>query len=205
MPPARPSPDEVMATERRRDILLLLENMARREDATVRLILDCLYDIGYTYVINDRVRSRPLNRTLKHLSRTSKPVFRELATHWFHKNCPTLIANWLYSQATFQPPSLPTTVKASVVVETQAINAVNAPALPLSGVISDRIQIQQAMEIARLRLRIQRLSTYLVWSLALTGGLGVWLGYTSWQVHQVRDLPGHSRPTAIEVLEAIAD
>ncbi|MEB3272362.1 MAG: hypothetical protein ACO4AI_04050 [Prochlorothrix sp.] len=189
-----------MVTERRRDVLLLLENMARREDSTIRLILDCLFDIGYTHVINDRVASRPLNRTLKHLSRTSKPLFRELGTRWFHKNCPTLIADWLYSQATFEPPELPTTVKASVVVETQAIYPTNAPLAPLPGVISDRIQIQQAMEIARLRHRIQRLSTYLVWSLAIAGGLGAWLGYTSWSANSVPDRPAQPKPTAIEAI-----
>ncbi|MEB3161885.1 MAG: hypothetical protein VKK80_01535 [Prochlorothrix sp.] len=200
MPPARPSPDEMMVTERRRDVLLLLENMARREDATIRLILDCLYDIGSTYIINERVRSRPLNRTLKRLGRTSKPVFRELGTHWFHKNCPALITDWLYSQATFQPPNLPTTVKASIVVETQAVSPGDGAIMPLSGVISDRIQIEQAMEIARLRKRIQRLRRYLVWSVAIAGGLGAWVGYTSLQVNQVQDFPYESKPVTIEAI-----
>lgn len=187
--------DDAMATERRRDVLLLLENMARREDATVRLILDCLYDIGTVHLINDRVRSRPLNRTLRHLSRTSKPVFREVATHLFHKSCPTLIADWLYSRATFQPPQLPTEVSAAVIVNAQALDA-DREVLP--SLISDRIQIEQALEIAHLRQRVKRLTTLLVGSLALAGGLGAGLGYTL-RVLSLDQAPPSTLPTAIEV------
>lgn len=89
--------------ERIRDVVILLENLARREEQTVKLILDCLYDVGSVNLINQRIRRRPLNRFLKWIARFTKPVFRQFAWHWFRKNCPQLIADWLHSQVMFDP------------------------------------------------------------------------------------------------------
>lgn len=84
--------------ERMRDVELLLESLFVREEVTLRLVLDCLYDVGSIHFVNQRVRSRPLNRLMKAIARYSKPVFRPFMMRWSKKNCPRLITEWLHSQ-----------------------------------------------------------------------------------------------------------
>ncbi|MEH2015024.1 hypothetical protein [Nostoc sp.] len=101
------SPPETLAekyleTERMHDVQLLLQNLINSEEATVKLILDCLYDVGSVNLINQKLRLKPLNRVMKLIARMSKPVFRTLALNWFKKNCPQLITNWLHTQVTFE-------------------------------------------------------------------------------------------------------
>lgn len=89
--------------ERMRDVEMLLESLFLREEVTMRLIVDCLYDVGSVNLVNQRVQSRPLNRFLKAIARRSKPVFRIFMMRWTKKNCPKMIANWLHSQVVFEP------------------------------------------------------------------------------------------------------
>lgn len=93
--------EDRMEEERMRDIFLLLTCLVQREEATVKLILDCLYDIGSKNIINKKVRYLPFNKFMKAIARMSKPVFKYYALRWFKKNCPTLIANWLHTKVTF--------------------------------------------------------------------------------------------------------
>ncbi|OUL18325.1 hypothetical protein [Nostoc sp. 106C] len=94
-----------LAAERMQDVNLLLQNLANSEEATIKLIIDCLYDVGSVNLINRRLRSRPLNRTVKQIAKMSKPVFRVIAWHWFKKNCPQLIAKWLETKVAFEDPT----------------------------------------------------------------------------------------------------
>lgn len=87
--------------QRMQDVLLLLDNLAKREEATVKDVLDCLYDVGSARLINQRINVKALRGPLKSIARFSKPVFRIFALRWFKKNCPRLITNWLYNQVTF--------------------------------------------------------------------------------------------------------
>ncbi|MEG3438372.1 hypothetical protein V0288_14675 [Pannus brasiliensis CCIBt3594] len=87
--------------ERLDNILLLLQNLFEREEATAKLILDSLYDIGSVNLINSKVPTRPLKSLSKAIARSSKPVFRVFALRWFKKNCPRLITDWLYSLVRF--------------------------------------------------------------------------------------------------------
>ncbi|MBD2214907.1 hypothetical protein H6G64_33895 [Calothrix sp. FACHB-156] len=96
---------ERLAAERMQDVKLLLQNLAHSEEATIKLIIDCLYDIGSVNLINQKLRSRILNRTVKSIARMSKPVFRIFAWHWFQKNCPQLIADWLKIKVAFEDPT----------------------------------------------------------------------------------------------------
>lgn len=89
--------------ERMRDVELLLESLFLREEVTLRLIADCLYDVGAVNLLNQRVHSRPLNRFMKVIARRSKPVFRFFMLRWSRKNCPHLITQWLYTQVDFSP------------------------------------------------------------------------------------------------------
>lgn len=84
--------------KRLQDLFLLIETMFLREETTVKLVLECLYDIGSVNLINQKVRKRPLNRLAKYIARFSKPVFRIVAWRWFMKNVPTLLVNWLHGK-----------------------------------------------------------------------------------------------------------
>ncbi|QSJ17421.1 hypothetical protein JYQ62_00580 [Nostoc sp. UHCC 0702] len=93
-----------LTAERMQDVHLLLQNLVNNEEATVKLVLDCLYDIGSINFIDQKFRARSLNKTVKLIARMSKPVFKVFAWHWFKKNCPQLIANWLQTQVAFVVP-----------------------------------------------------------------------------------------------------
>ncbi|NEO23842.1 MAG: hypothetical protein F6J98_14405 [Moorea sp. SIO4G2] len=90
--------EERIQKERMHDVLLLLEHLVEREEATVKLILDCLYDVGSVNLINKKFQSRSLNWMMKSIARMSKPAFRVVALRWFKKNCPELITKWLQEQ-----------------------------------------------------------------------------------------------------------
>lgn len=92
--------------DRMRDVELLLESLFLREEVTLRLVLDCLYDVGSMNLVNQRVKSRPLNRIMKAIARFSKPAFRPLMMRWSRKNCPHLIAEYLHSQVRFRPKDI---------------------------------------------------------------------------------------------------
>lgn len=106
--------------ERMHDVLLLLQNLAHNEEATVKLILDCIYDVASVNLINQRLRFRPLNKVTKSVARMSKPAFRVFAWHWFRKNCPQLIANWLHSKVAFETVNTQPSAIAVEVVENRS-------------------------------------------------------------------------------------
>lgn len=93
--------EELIEEKRMQDVLLLLQHLVEKEEVTVKLILDCLYDVGSVNLINKKIRTRPLNRFMKSIASMSKPVFKIVALRWFKKNCPQLIANWLQSKVDF--------------------------------------------------------------------------------------------------------
>ncbi|MGB2925147.1 MAG: hypothetical protein WBB82_07585, partial [Limnothrix sp.] len=99
-PIAKTAAELTLEEKRLQDLLLLFETMFLREETTVKLIIDCLYDIGSVDLINKKVRRRPLNRIAKYISRLSKPVFRIVAWRWFMKNCPKLLVDWVYGKVT---------------------------------------------------------------------------------------------------------
>jgi hypothetical protein len=84
--------------ERMRDVMVLLQNLTLQEETTIKLIIDCLYDVGSVNILNAKVVWKPANRLVKLVARTSKPVFRAIAWRWFKGNCPALITNWLASK-----------------------------------------------------------------------------------------------------------
>jgi hypothetical protein len=90
-----------LEAERVQEMLVLLTSLMAREEATIKLIIDCLYDIGYINFINKKVRFRPLNAIAKFIGKRSKPVAKIFAWRWFIKNCPQLIAKWLYVKVQF--------------------------------------------------------------------------------------------------------
>ncbi|MFW9260663.1 hypothetical protein A4S05_16040 [Nostoc sp. KVJ20] len=107
--------EKYIEAERMHDVLLLLQNLINSEEATVKLIMGCLYDVGSVNLINQKLRSKPLNRVMKLIARMSKPVFKTLAFNWFKKNCPQLITSWLHTQVSFgNLPNIPQQVPIEV-------------------------------------------------------------------------------------------
>lgn len=105
--PQPPLPPKVAAEqrfkkERLHDIELLLQDMFIREETTVKLIFDSLYDIGAINIINKKVAFPPLNRFLKSIVKFPKPIAKMLLFRWFVANCPALLTNWLHGKVRFK-------------------------------------------------------------------------------------------------------
>ncbi|MBD2386676.1 hypothetical protein [Cylindrospermum sp. FACHB-282] len=107
---------QAIEAERMHDVQLLLQNLVNNEEATVKLILDCLYDIGSVNLINQKFPVVPLNRMMKLIAQMSKPIFKIVAWYWFKNNCPQLITNWLLSKVSFEnsPIDTPSTIPIQV-------------------------------------------------------------------------------------------
>jgi hypothetical protein len=91
-----------LEAERIQEVLILLTSLVGREEATIKLIIDCLYDIGSVNLINKKVRFRYVNSITKFIAKKAKPIARVFAWKWFTKNCPRLIAKWLFTKVKFQ-------------------------------------------------------------------------------------------------------
>ena len=96
------SEEERKKQERMRDVLLLLEQLVEREEITLKLIIDSLYDVGLINIVNQKFPNQPLNRFLKAIASTSKPVLRIVALRWAKKNLPRLVTRWLKSKVSFK-------------------------------------------------------------------------------------------------------
>ncbi|NWF60160.1 MAG: hypothetical protein HXY43_13045 [Fischerella sp.] len=161
------------------EVLLIIENLAYREEATVKLIFDRLYDIGSINLINQNFRSRAVKKVLKLIARMSKPAFRIFAWHWFKKNSPQLITNWLRQQVSFKNQVTPTS---KVIIERQ---------VPQLNSFSELEH--QNKEIQFLRSQVKILATILIGVVAFFGGSLIWLGQSIMtgrsQLQNVEQLP----------------
>ncbi|MEH1941244.1 MAG: hypothetical protein V7L01_13640 [Nostoc sp.] len=153
--------EKVIEAERMHDVLLLLQNLINSEEATVKLILDCLYDVGSVNLINQKLRVKPVNRVMKLIARMSKPVFKTLALSWFKKNCPQLITNWLHTQVTFE----------SIQNKPQEIAVEVAELQPYP--IPQRENLSQ--EIKNLRAQVRLLTGISITAIAILGVTATWL------------------------------
>ncbi|OKH21695.1 hypothetical protein NIES593_14770 [Hydrococcus rivularis NIES-593] len=96
------SEEERMEQERMRDVLVLLEHLVEREETTLKLIIDRLYDVGSVNLINKKFPNRPRQRRMmKSIARIFKPVAKIYALRWVKKNCPRLVTNWLQTKVRF--------------------------------------------------------------------------------------------------------
>jgi hypothetical protein len=146
---------------------LLLTNLAEREKATVRAILDGLYEVGSIHLINDKVSIKALRGPLKGIASFSKPVFKLFAWRWFKRNCPELITNWLYRQVRFDEKALlieaanneleAIEVESLRELSPQVVESLAESQQSLSPIIE-----KQAAEILALRSRITLLSLAVV-------------------------------------------
>jgi hypothetical protein len=154
------------------DVLLLLENLTHREEASIKLIIDCLYDIGYVNLIDQKFRSRTLNRSLKLIARVSKPAFKVIAWKWYKSNCPKLIANWLRTQVAFQPA---TTVKQAAEIEAGLEPESKSKSANTHYLV--RLESQNR-EVKYLRSQVRMLASIIVGLIVVFGGSAVWFGYS---------------------------
>ncbi len=98
------TPAEIrLQKEQMQDVVVLMDAMFRREETTVKLIIENLYDVGAVNLINQKLQSRTLKKMSKGAARLSKPLARAIAVRWVQKNCPQLIGDWLYSKVKFEP------------------------------------------------------------------------------------------------------
>ncbi|MCF2149736.1 hypothetical protein IQ276_025560 [Desmonostoc muscorum LEGE 12446] len=152
--------EKYIEAERMHDVLLLLQNLINSEEATVKLILDCLYDVGSVNLINQKLPVQPVNRLMKLIARMSKPVFRTLAFNWFKKNCPQLIADWLHSQVTF----------GTIPAKPQEIAIEVAPVQPYSTLQTESL----SQEIKNLRQQVRLLAGISIIAIAVLGVTATW-------------------------------
>ncbi|MBD1910637.1 MULTISPECIES: hypothetical protein [unclassified Leptolyngbya] len=96
-----------LESERMQEVVLLVDNMLRQEETTLGLIVDCMYDIGSVRLIDKKLNPPFLRGATVRVARVSKPLFRMLALRWIKKNCPELLAKWLYSKVLFQDEPKP--------------------------------------------------------------------------------------------------
>ncbi|MEM7716705.1 MAG: hypothetical protein AAF349_24620 [Cyanobacteria bacterium P01_A01_bin.68] len=162
--------DKKKEEEKIHDILLLLENLSHREEASIKLIVDSLYDIASLNLINQKFRSRTLKGSLKLIARVSKPAFRIIAWRWYKNNCPRLIVNWLRKKVAFEPQVKVTqqaTLEPELVSELQPMKA------------DSLVQLEnQTREVRYLRSQVRILTSILVGLIVVFGGTVVWFGYS---------------------------
>jgi hypothetical protein len=157
------------------DVLLLLQNLISREETTVKLIMDSLYDAGSVNLINHKFHARTLNRILKLISRTSKPVFKIFAWRWFKNNGPQLITNWMQSKIAFKTTQTAKIPKKQVVLANPDPN--------LNPLIKPQYQLQ---EVKHLRSQVTLLTGILAGVVTVFGSSFIWLGYSLERSHMER-------------------
>ncbi len=166
-------PDTLVENEREKermhDVFLLLKNLSNREEVTIKLIIDSLYDIASVNLINKKFNSGPLRKVLKPISRMSKPAFRFFAWRWFLKNFPHLITKWLYRQVSFNAPKK---VKDSVTIAKENVQLEAA-----TDSETELANKEQEREIMYLRSRVKWLTGLLIGVITIFSSGFVWLGY----------------------------
>ncbi len=156
--------------EKIRDILLLVENLTHREEASIKLIIDNLYDIGSINLINQKFRSRTLKGCLKLIARVSKPAFKVIAWRWCKKNSPDLIVNWLRKKVAFEPP---TKVKQVAQIEAGFKPEAKYPKT------ESLLQLEnQNRQVNYLRSQVRMLASILASCIVVFGASVVWFGYS---------------------------
>lgn len=86
------------------DVLVLLQHLTENEETTIKLMIECLYDVGAVNFINKKVQNDSINQLAKTLAGMSKPIAKRYGYYWFKKNCPELIVNWLKRKVAFPAP-----------------------------------------------------------------------------------------------------
>ena len=160
--------EQQIEQERMQNILLVIDNLFRREAETAKLVLEYLYDVGHVNLINQKLKCRHLQGLCKGAARFSKPLFGRIALIWFQNNCPKLITDWLYTLVVFQPSAPPPTPEPSPALEgSQGLRSAQ-PALPSA---------PSELEIKRLRAQVRWSTGVAIASLVALVGTIVYTNY----------------------------
>lgn len=100
--------EEKKKQERMRDVTLLLQQLVEREETSLKLIIDCLIDVGSINYANHKLHNPSLNKMMKVLVGYIKPVARMVALRWLKKNLPNLLTTWLEGKVSFESKSMRT-------------------------------------------------------------------------------------------------
>ena len=100
--------EEKKKQERMRDVTLLLQQLVEREETSLKLIIDCLIDVGSINYANHKLHNPSLNKIMKVLVGYVKPVARMMALRWLKKNLPNLLTAWLEKKVSFESKSINT-------------------------------------------------------------------------------------------------
>lgn len=161
------------------DILLILEQLVQREDATVRFLMERLYDIGIYNLLKKKMPLSAVKPTLKRALRLPRPVFRFLSTRWFKQNGPRLITEWLHSLVDLEPKEEETNTQDAAALDTT-----------VQPVLFSSRAIATAQEVQQLRSQVRWLMTVMVSAIALLSSTFFWVDY-------------ELKPAATEFLEQI--
>jgi hypothetical protein len=116
------SPEELKKKERMRDVTLLIQQLVEREETSLKLIIDCLIDVGSINYANHKLQNSSLNKIMKVLVGYIKPVARVVALKWIKKNLPGLLTSWLEAKVSFEPVPINAEVGVTGDLETVPMN-----------------------------------------------------------------------------------
>ncbi len=168
------------------EMLLTLNHLFEREEATAKIVLAALYDMGAENIYYRQLRSRILRGVFRPVTKVSKPVFLFFGLRWFKANCPFLIADWLRSLVEFE--------KEKKVKESEG-KPVQATPMPDDSPPKKRLVIVERghQEVERLSGQVQLLTSTLLVTVVVMGGMLAWLGY---ELHLTRSL--HQEPSVTQ-------
>ena len=171
MPILKSPEEERREAVRMQEVRLLLGQLIENEDVTIKLLIDSLYDIGTTNLINTKVGMRPVNSAVKSMATLSKSAFRRYAMHRFKQDCPDLIANWLHSKVAFKPANPQPKPAASPAAESKSHDSRRSQSAPSTGGQTvAQIGLQRhTQEIQQLRTQVKVLTGVLVGAIAVLG------------------------------------
>ena len=153
------------------EVRLLVKTLIYQEEITIKEIIDCLYDVASTNLINQKLNFGTFNKTLKFMTKMSKPAVKMLAWQWAKKNSPDLITNWLQSKVTFMRVE---ETRVEIIVEHEDLSLASISQLP---------EENQIDEVKRLHLQVKLLTGILVITVTLFGGSLIWLSNSLHQSH----------------------
>lgn len=150
--------EKIREEEKLKEILLHLDQLFQREEATAKAIVGCLYDIATINLINKYCPLWGINATLKYLTRFPRPIAKSLGVKWYlQPQCPKLITDWLYTLVEF--PDTPP-------IEPEIINTELLPTIK-----------QNRLEIQSLRQKVKLLTGTLVATVILFSSGFAWVSY----------------------------
>lgn len=164
------TPREAVENKSMDEMLLTLEHLFEREEATAKIVLAALYDMGVENIYYRQLRSRILRGVFRPVTKVSKPVFLFFGLRWFKANCPFLIADWLRSLVEFE--------KEKQSQKTEVATVSSSSLQPDEQLQKKLVVVERGnQEVERLSGQVQLLTSTLLITVAVMGGMLAWLGY----------------------------